>query len=61
LAQVQDFQIALPPLPRQLEIVTKLKTLSAETKRLEAAYERKLVALDDLEKSLLNQAFTGKL
>jgi len=31
------------------------------TQRLEATYERKLAALDDLRESLLHKAFTGAL
>ena len=33
----------------------------AETQRLESLYQRKLAALDELKKSLLHQAFSGKL
>jgi len=32
-----------------------------ETQRLASLYERKLAALEALKKSLLNEAFTGKL
>ena len=35
--------------------------LKQETGRLEAIYEQKLAALEALKKSLLHQAFTGKL
>ncbi len=45
----------------QQTIVAKLKSLSAETQRLENIYRQKLTALDDLKKSLLHQAFTGQL
>jgi hypothetical protein len=34
---------------------------AAETQRLASLYERKLAALAALKKSLLNEAFTGKL
>jgi type I restriction enzyme S subunit len=33
----------------------------AETQGLEAVYQQKLTALDDLKKSLLHQAFSGAL
>lgn len=61
LAQVCDFQIAQPPLSEQQKIVTKLDSLSEETQRLAGLYERKLAALEALKKSLLHQAFTGRL
>ncbi len=45
----------------QRRIVTHLDTLSAETRRLAAVYERKLGELEALKKSLLHQAFAGAL
>ncbi len=42
-------------------IVSTLRVLRAETQRLESIYQQKLVALDALKKSLLHQAFSGKL
>ena len=33
----------------------------ARTQRLESLYQQKLVALDNLKKSLLHQAFRGQL
>jgi len=53
--------LPIPPLPHQHIIVKRLLELSAETQRLASLYERKLAALDALGKSLLHQAFTGKL
>jgi type I restriction enzyme, S subunit len=58
---VQTLPIAMPPVATQQAIVEKLDALTAETQRLESTYRRKLAALDALMKSLLNQAFTGKL
>ena len=37
------------------------RALHNETKRLETIYHQKLAALDELKKSLLDQAFTGEL
>jgi type I restriction enzyme S subunit len=45
----------------QQSIVSKLNALRAETQCLEAIYRQKLVALDELKKSILHQAFTGEL
>ncbi len=39
----------------------KLDAFSEETKRLEAIYQQKLTALDELKKSLLHRAFNGDL
>ena len=58
---LSKFLIPVPSLPVQQSIVSKLDGLSAETQRLESAYERKLAALDELKKSLLYQAFNGEL
>lgn len=40
----------------QLSIVTKLNAVSAETKRLEGIYQQKLNDLEELKKSILQQA-----
>jgi len=45
----------------QANIVDSIELLSTETQRLEVIYQKKLVALDALKKSILHQAFTGKL
>jgi len=58
---VKKAVLPIPPLDQQHLIVEKLLKLSAETQRLESIYQRKLAALDELKKSLLHQAFTGKL
>jgi type I restriction enzyme S subunit len=55
------FPIPVPPLPELRLAVAKFDALSEETQRLESLYQQKLVALDDLKKSLLHQAFSGAL
>ena len=55
------FRLPIPPISELRKAVTKFDSLSAETQRLEAIYQQKLTALDDLKKSLLHQAFSGKL
>jgi type I restriction enzyme S subunit len=45
----------------QRPIVTRLEALDEETERLTSIYRQKLVALQELKKSLLNEAFTGAL
>jgi type I restriction enzyme S subunit len=54
-------KIPFPPVAEQKQIVAKLDSLSEETQRLAEHYERKLELLAALKKSLLNEAFTGKL
>lgn len=50
-----------PILPEQKSIVHRLKVMDSETQHLESLYQQKLTALDDLKKSLLQQAFSGQL
>ncbi len=57
----ENERFPFPPVAEQKQIVIKLDSLSEETQRLEAIYQRKLAALDALKKSLLHQAFTGAL
>lgn len=55
-------EISFPKtLTEQRQIVEKLDALNEETRCLEYNYQQKLAALDELKKSLLNQAFTGQL
>ena len=54
-------QFPIPPLPEQKQIVKKLDSVSTETKKLEAIYQRKITCLDELKKSILQKAFNGEL
>lgn len=59
---LKNIQISFPnSVSEQTKIVEKLDTLSAKTQRLEALYQRKIALLDELKKSLLQQAFAGEL
>ena len=54
--------VALPPmLEEQKRIAAKCDSLCEETQRLADVYQRKLVALESLKKSLLHQAFSDQL
>ncbi|MDP2247878.1 MAG: restriction endonuclease subunit S [Nitrosomonadales bacterium] len=46
---------------KQQEIVRTLDALAKETQRLETLYQHKITLLDELKKSLLQQAFAGEL
>ncbi len=59
--QIKDFKFLLPPVAEQRRIADHIKSLRAETQRLEAIYQQKLTALTELKKSILNQAFSGQL
>ncbi len=52
---------SIPPLLVQRDIVSIVGKASQENERLASLYKQKLTALEALKKSLLHQAFTGKL
>ena len=58
---IKEYPIQFPPLNIQQSIVSKLDDLFMETKKLEAIYQQKLTTLEELKKSILNQAFSGQL
>ncbi|MCA9095002.1 MAG: restriction endonuclease subunit S [Planctomycetaceae bacterium] len=61
-AQIQEFKVAFPKsVTEQRSIVARLKVIMTETRRLESIYQQKLDALEALKKSLLHDAFRGKL
>lgn len=51
----------LPNLEKQKQLAANLDGLAAESERLGSIYRQKIAALDELKKSLLHAAFTGKL
>lgn len=55
------YSLYIPPIKEQHDIVQKLDALSAETKRLEAIYQQKILYLEELKKSVLQKAFNGEL
>lgn len=61
LKTMREFIVPLPSLTQQQVIVQKLDALSDETKKLKAIYEQKIKDLDELKKSVLHKAFSGKL
>ena len=61
-SEVKGIYIPYPKsMKEQQTIVQKLDALSAETKKLEAIYKQKVVALEELKKSVLQKAFNGEL
>jgi type I restriction enzyme S subunit len=61
LSVLRNIKVPKKNLLEQRAIAVQLDLLSTETQRLESIYRRKLVALDELKKSLLCQAFNGEL
>jgi type I restriction enzyme S subunit len=57
----ENERFPFPPVAEQKLIVAKLEGVNEETQYLAILYERKLIALEALKKSLLHQAFTGNL
>lgn len=58
---VHPLKIWWPPVTQQPSLARRLDLLSEETRSLEALYQRKIEALDELKQSLLHQAFSGNL
>ncbi len=58
---IKEYLIRYPILDIQKSIVKNLDEFASETQRLEALYQRKIELLDELKKSLLQQAFAGEL
>jgi type I restriction enzyme S subunit len=58
---IQGLENALPNLDEQRRMVSTMDSVREETECLASIYDRKLAALEALKKSLLHQAFTGKL
>ena len=55
--QILDFPFLLPPIPEQSRIITHLDVVRTETDRLASLYEQKLADLDELRRSVLQEAF----
>ena len=56
-----NFPILLPPIDMQKAVLEEIDSLHEEAHRLEALYQRKLEALDELKQSLLHLVFSGQL
>ncbi|WP_338649102.1 restriction endonuclease subunit S [Pseudomonas sp. ML2-2023-3] len=60
--KIGEVVVAFPSsVDEQRCIVSKLEEIQDETRHLEALYQRKLEALDELKRSLLHHAFSGNL
>ena len=61
IRDLRNLILPIPPRATQAELADKFESMLEETQRLEALYQRKLEALDELKQSLLYQAFSGNL
>ena len=61
ITKQREFFHVIPPSSEQDSIASELDQLSVAAGRLQYLYEQKLVALDMLKQSLLNEAFSGNL
>jgi type I restriction enzyme S subunit len=58
---IRSISVRFPAIEEQEKIVEKLTYVLDETKRLEAVYQQKLAALNELKQSILQKAFSGEL
>jgi type I restriction enzyme S subunit len=58
---IKTLSIPLCSIAKQKMIASSLKAMADEIHRLESIYQQKLIALNELKKSILNQAFSGNL
>ncbi len=61
IGMIKELEISLPSLEEQQKMVDRMDFIQEETKNLEAIYQRKISALDELKKALLHKAFAGEL
>ncbi len=58
---IQSFLVHVPPADVQERIVDLLENIERATDELMQAYKAKIIALDDLKRSILGEAFSGEL
>ena len=61
ITKQRTFYHIIPPIEKQQKIARHLDHVFTESQRLEAIYQRKLVALNELKQSILQKAFSGEL
>lgn len=58
---LRAIKISFPSIQRQRELVNKITVLYPQVQDLQILYKKKLTALEELKKSLLQKAFSGEL
>ena len=61
LGKIKEIVVPVPSIEAQRCIIGRLNAAQELSDRLQAAYQGKLAAFDELKKSLLSQAFSGQL
>ncbi len=61
IGAITNAKVPFPSLDAQSQIVRHFENLSNQTKQLETKYQQKLMALEELKKSILQKAFSGEL
>ena len=61
IRDLRNIALSFPSMKEQQGITAKLDALSEQTQRLESIYDKKRAALEELKKSLLHEAFSGRL
>jgi type I restriction enzyme S subunit len=61
LGSFDNLYFPFPSVKEQIEIVSKLDALMAESEQLQIIYRQKLRDLEELKRSVLNKAFAGEL
>ena len=59
--QIQAFSFNKPDVEQQAILVSTMNVLKNEVNSLEVIYQKKLAAIDELKKSILQKAFSGEL
>lgn len=59
--KLKHYPIVIPPLSEQKRMVNKFDAIFAETKKLELLYQKKIIALEEIQNSILEKAFKGEL
>lgn len=58
---LRSIKINFPSIPEQKGLITKFLKIRLESEKLETLYQKKIAALDELKKSILQKAFAGEL
>lgn len=61
LNQIREYELPLPPNPRQASIGIQLREVLANTQQLKSICHKKLDNLEELKRSILQKAFSGEL
>jgi type I restriction enzyme S subunit len=58
---IKEYSIPIPSMVAQEKIVSELESLKRYIEKIEAIYQKKLISIEELKKSILQKAFSGEL